>query len=171
MKSPINITLGSTSSHKIDAVHQACQRLCLKVNLRGVKTQSGQNEQPVGPNETFNGALMRALSAQSSRPETVAIGIESGIFSFGPETTLDIAVIVVLTLDGRQIVTTSEGVQFPEEYVTITRNCGFRAVTVGSIIAEELAGDPADPHSILTKGKVTRTMTLVDALVIALRQL
>jgi len=85
--------------------------------------------------------------------------------------TLDIAVLVILTPDGRQIITTSEGVQFPEECVRIAEKLGFKTTTVGSIITEKLGGDPTDPHSVLTKGKVTRTMTLVDALTVALQQL
>ena len=91
------------------------------------------------------------------------------IFRFG--VTLDIAVIVILTPDGRQIVTTSEGIEFPEEYVEIAEERGFETTTVGSVITERLSGDPTDPHSVLTKGKVTRTKTLVDALKTALHQL
>ena len=166
----MDIIIGSTSTHKLDAVRQACQKLGLEAVVSGVKTSSGQNEQPVGFDETFGGALTRAMSAQSQKPDEIAIGIESGIFRFGIMT-LDMAVIVVLTPDGQQIVTTSEGVQFPEECVKIAEERGFDTTTVGSIITEQLGGDPTDPHSALTKGKVTRTMTLVDALTIALKQL
>ncbi len=169
MEPSMNITLGSTSTHKLDAVHQACQKLGLGAVVSGVKTSSGQNEQPVGFDETFGGALTRASSAKSQTPDSIAVGIESGIFRFG--VTLDIAVIVVLTPDGQQIVTTSEGIQFPEECVRLAEERGFKTTTVGSVITEQLGGDPTDPHSVLTKGKVTRTMTLVDALTTALQQL
>ena len=165
----INIVLGSTSTHKLDAVQQACKKLGLEATVTGAKTSSGQNEQPVGLKETFDGALTRAVSARSQNPDSVAIGIESGIFRFG--ITLDIAIVVILTSDGRQIVTNSEGIQFPEEYVKTAEERGFKTTTVGSVITEQLGGDPTDPHSILTNGKVTRTMTLVNALMIALQQL
>jgi non-canonical (house-cleaning) NTP pyrophosphatase len=165
----MEIILGSTSVHKLNAVHQACKELGLTATVSGVKTLSGQNEQPVGFNEIFNGALARAISAQSQKLGNFFIGIESGIISFG--ITLDIAIIVILTCDGRQIISTSHGLQFPEKYVEIAKERGYKKTTVGSIITEQLGGDPTDPHSILTNGKVTRTMTLVDALVIALRQL
>jgi hypothetical protein len=55
--------------------------------------------------------------------------------------------------------------------VEIAEERGFETTTVGSVITERLGGDPTDPHSVLTNGKVTRTMTLVDALTIALQQL
>lgn len=172
MGTSINITLGSTSAHKLDAVRQACQKLELSSVVFGVKTSSGQNEQPVGFDETFSGALTRAISAKSQDPDGIAIGIESGIFRLGTTSvTLDFAIIVVLTSDGRQIITTSEGIQFPEDCVKIAEERGFKTTTVGSVITEKLGGDPTDPHSVLTKGKVTRTMTLIDALVTALQQL
>lgn len=173
MKQSAHITLGTTSRHKLDAVEQACAKLGLNVIISGTKTSSGQNEQPVGFEETFSGALTRATSAKEQEPESIAVGIESGIFNINTSApiTLDIAIIVVLTPDGRQIVTTSEGVQFPQECVETAKNQGFKTTTVGSVITKQYGGDSTDPHSVLTKGTVTRTMTLVDALMVAFRQL
>lgn len=165
----MDITLGSTSAHKIAAVKEACDQLGIKAIVTGVKTPTGQNEQPVGFDETYAGAYTRAVCAKALHVDSIAIGIESGIFRFGP--TLDIAVIVVLPKDGRRIITTSEGVKFPEGYVKIAEERGFATTTVGSVITEQLGGDPTDPHSVLTNGRVTRTMTLVSALTTALRQL
>lgn len=56
----MKITLGSTSTHKLVAVIEAVERLSLQFTVRGVKTSSGINEQPVGFDETFAGALARA---------------------------------------------------------------------------------------------------------------
>lgn len=171
----MHITLGSTSEHKLAAVVLACRRLGLsQAAVEGVKTSSGQNEQPVGFDETFGGALQRATSAQIQKPNTIAIGIESGIFRFkavGTKVTLDIAVIVILTIEGRKIITTSSGIQFPEEYVNIAEGLGFKTVTAGSVVSDKLGGDPTDPHSTLTEGCITRRDTLVDALAVALKQL
>jgi non-canonical (house-cleaning) NTP pyrophosphatase len=172
METSMHIILGSASPHKLEAVREACKILGLQGEVSGRKTSSGQPEQPVGFEETFSGALTRAIFAKEQDPASIAIGIESGIFRFGKTTplTLDISVIVLIDHDGRRIVSTSEGMQLPEEYVRIAEERGFERVTVGSVIAEHLGGDPADPHSILSKGKISRAMTLIDALVIALRQ-
>ena len=168
----MHLVLGSTSSHKLDAVRQACHSLGLQVTIEGIKAASGQNEQPVGFKETFAGALTRAQAARSRDTQAVAIGIESGIFHIPRSTiTLDIAVIVLLTLDGLQIVTTTNGVQFPKECVKIAKKRGFNKTTVGAVIAEKFGGDPNDPHATITQGKVTRTGTLIPALVSALEQL
>lgn len=169
----INVVVGSISSHKLDAVRKACERLGMKASVSGVKTSSGQNEQPIGFEKTFAGALTRAESARKQDADAVAVGIESGIFVFsGAETFfVDTAVIVVITLDNRQIVTTSAGIVLPKECVKIAESRGFKLTTVGSVIAEKFGGDPADPHSILTNGKVSRTMILTDPLVTALGQI
>ena len=170
----IDIVLGSTSSHKIEAVEKACQQLGLIASVVGVKASSGQNEQPVGLSETYQGALNRAQGAKAQNPEAVAIGIEGGIFITDNEQlplTIDLAVIVVLTPDNRRIVSTTPGVVFPEDCVAIAQERGFITTTTGSVIAEKLGGDPTDPHFTLTKGAVSRTQTLIAGLVVALAQL
>ncbi len=169
----MNIIVGSTSKQKIDAVTKACRELGITATVTGTKTRSGQNEQPVGYYETLSGAITRARGAQEEFPDTVAIGIESGIFDISSVSpvTVDKAVIVIILPDGQQIITTSPGVVFPQECIEIAAERGFETTTVGSVIAEKLGGDPADPHATLTKGKVTREMTLVAALKIALAQL
>ncbi len=175
MNTGLKITVGTTSKHKLTAVAKACKKIKMKsVMINGVKTDSGQDEQPVGFEATYNGAFTRAQAAtQHNIDYDIAIGIESGIFPFQSESrniTFDMAVIVILTKEGKQIMTTSSGVLFPEEYVSWARTAGFKTTTVGSMITRNLGGDPTDPHSTLTNGKVTREDTLVEALAIALKQ-
>jgi non-canonical (house-cleaning) NTP pyrophosphatase len=170
----MKITLGSMSLPKLDAVIQANEILELGAEVCCVKTSSNQNEQPVGFEETFAGALARAKSAKAQRPDSIAIGIESGIFCFDGDNrpiTLDIAIIVVLDNNDRQIISTSTGIQFPEEFVTIAKNRGFDKTTVGSIVAEKINADQNDPHQKLTNGRITRKRTLIEAVVTALKQL
>lgn len=169
----MDIVVGSMSRHKLGAVRQACDSIGMVATVSGVQTISGQNEQPVGFEETFGGALARAQSAKKQYPDRIAIGIESGIFRIGGDNliTLDMAVIVVLLDADRRIVTTSQAIVFPERFVTVAESRGFEVATVGSVIAEELGGDATDPHFILTNGRVRRMETLVDALSVVLRQI
>lgn len=169
----MKITLGSTSTHKLAAVREACERLGLQFDVGGVKTNSDTNEQPVGFDETFAGALARAEGVREQDADAIALGVESGIFRFGQEEhyTLDLAAVVVLTSDGKKIVTTSSGILFPEDCVEEAERRGFDTTTVGSVVTEQYGGDATDPHSVLTNKAVTRTATLVDALVVAFRQL
>lgn len=169
----MKIVVGSTSAHKLNAVKQACAQIGLKTVISGVKTSSGQNEQPVGLDETLKGAVTRAKSAKTQHPDSIAIGIESGIFhgSGKTPTTLDIAVVVMLSPDGRRIVTTSPGIEFPEKYVHIAKERGFKTTTVGSVIAEKRGGDTTDPHFTLSNGRISRKKTLIDGITTALLQL
>lgn len=169
----LKIIVGTKSNHKLRAVAQACKRIKMKpVTINGVKTDSGQDEQPVGFEATYDGAFTRAQSAREQNADhNIAIGIESGIFPFPGKPTLDMAVIVILTKENTQIITTSAGIVFPEEYVTEARKKGFETTTVGSMITKKLGGDPTDPHSVLTNGKISRKDTLVDALAVALKQI
>ena len=165
------IVLGTTSIHKLRAGETACGRIGIKkLILETRKTSSGQKEQPAGFAETYVGALTRAVSAKDQLPQYNAIGIESGIFPMAG-TFLDIAIIVIMTSDGRHIVTTTPGFEFPSRYVNLALEAGFTRTTVGSIIAQELGGDATDPHATLSKGKITRTDLLIEGLVPALKQL
>ena len=168
-----HMVVGSMSRHKLDAVRWACDRIgMISAIVSGIRTDSGQNEQPVGFDETFDGASARARSVKDRYPDRVAIGIESGIFRIGEDdpVTCDMAVVVVRTEPGVRIMTTSSALVIPERFVEMAESRGFGNTTVGSVIASELGGDPADPHSLLTGGLVSRMETLADALCVVLRQ-
>lgn len=168
-----HMIVGSMSRHKLEAVRRACSRIGMRSAIvSGMRTDSGQNEQPVGFDETFDGALARARSVKDRYPDRVAIGVESGILRIGEgdPITCDMAVIVVLAEPGVRIVTTSSALVIPERFVEMAESRGFGNTTMGSVIASELGGDPADPHSLLTGGRVSRVETLADALCVALRQ-
>ncbi len=172
----LKIKLGSTSAQKFKAVEIGCKYLSLDFTIEKVNAPSGQNEQPVGFDETFAGALNRAKLAIELSPTDydIAIGIESGIFSINSSaetTTLDIAIIVVITKSGKQIVANTPGFVFPEIYVNTAKELGFEKNTVGQVIAENLGGDKTDPHSILSNGVITRQETLIEGLMIALKQI
>ena len=162
----MKITVGSTSTVKLAAMLDACSRLGIAVSIGLLKTYSGQNEQPLNFSETYRGALARAEQAQESNPDSLA----NGIFNLAPEVFLDIAVIVAITPDGRQIVASSEGIRFPTIDVKAAAEKGFSVTTVGQTITQRLGGDPADPHSTLTNGKRGRKDILTDAMVSVLKQ-
>lgn len=166
------IALGSTSEHKLMALKNACINLGLSFEIIGLKTKSGQNEQPIGLDETFAGALTRAKSVQKKYSQDIAIGIESGIISTtkSPLTSLDLAVVVLLYGED-MIVTTSSGMVFPQKYFNIAKRKGFKENTVGGIIASKLGGDATDPHLTLSNGLLSRQETITKAIEIALRLL
>lgn len=167
-----HVIIGSTSKHKLESVKEACKNLDLHFKVLGIKTESNQNEQPIGFDETFAGALARAKSVQEKYPLEIAIGIESGIIrAKNPlAISLDLAVIVMIYKD-QIITTTSNGMQFPEKYVNIAERKGFKDFTAGSVISSKFGGDATDPHSTLSMGSLSRQETLTKAIEVAFRLL
>ncbi len=169
------IVLGTTSAHKIDAAKQACALLGLDTEVTGVKVASGQNEQPIGFEETYGGALTRAQGAQATDTGAIAIGIENGVFRFGGEEgkrhAVDFAIVVTLTPDGREAVATSAGMEYPDSCVVDAERRGLETTTVGSVFAERFGGDPTDPQSVMSEGRAPRVKLLTDTIAQALGDL
>lgn len=167
------IVVGSMSKQKLEAVNYALSSIGINVGVIGIKTSSGQNEQPVGIKEIFDGALARAKEAKITHPNRMTIGIENGIVGYKgmPNITLELGIVVILTENNRQVFAISKAIKFPQKYVKIAEKRGFQKNTVGSVIAEFLGGDPADPHLTLSKGKVSRANILSDAIITIFKDL
>lgn len=167
--------IGTNTYLKIQALREACEMRGFGDDIASVEVPSDQNEQPVGFNETYGGALTRATRAKECvKSNVVGVGIESGIFRSGDDDssrTLDIAIVVLLLDKERQIVTSSVGIIFPEQYVLEAEKLGFKKTTVGSIITKKLNGDSQDPHFALTNGRLSRQKLLTDAIYAALIQI
>jgi len=162
-----NIRLGSTSASKIEALKEACGIMGIEADIQTLPASSEINDQPYGFDETYRGALNRALNTKKDNPNAMSIGIENGIIPVGDKF-IDMAVIVVLTPDGKNFMSTSAGIEFPKEAVETARTRGFESNTAGSVIAEMVGGSTTDPHSTLTGGKISRKKILTDAIVVAL---
>ncbi len=166
------IRLGSESPIKLAAIAEACRILNFEATISSIKVDSEQNEQPYGFEEIYSGAYARAGNAISLNERVITMGIESGIVSFssfGLLRHMDIAVVVIMD-DAPVSWSTTPALEIPEKYFQIAKQRGFKQ-TVGAIIAEELGGDKADPHSILTAGVTTRKETLVAGIITALEPL
>ena len=162
-----DITLGSTSAHKLNAIKTACTELGLEIKLGGVAVESEINDQPYGLEETYAGAMNRAKNTQKETLQSIVIGIESGLVPLADKY-LDMAVVVVLTPDGQTFTSTSAGIEFPAVAVEAARAKGFDHHTAGSEVAAMLGGSPTDPHSTLTNGQISRQELLVEAIKTAL---
>ncbi len=174
MKMPFGIALGSQSAVKMQAVAMACGRMGWgTVRVTAVTAPSGQDAQPARLRDIYAGALTRAEIVREQCPDSLCIGIESGIVSLLDvrPLTFDLAVIVVLVPGGRNIVTTSTGIEFPQDCVVEAWRRGLATCTVGMVITAMKGGGHEDPHAALTGGKFTRAELLADGLVAAFKQI
>lgn len=173
---PVTIRVASTSKHKIEAVEAAAKAVFpnRQIRIHGVKAPSEIDEQPIGGEMTILGARNRLAAALEGITDEdhidYVVSMESGLFG-GPKRFIDKAVVIVRSLPrGRERVFVSSGVVFPNTAVDEARKRGFATVTAGSIIAEQNPNvDGTDPHSFLTKGRMTRKAQLTRAVVRALR--
>ncbi|MEK7498425.1 MAG: DUF84 family protein [Patescibacteria group bacterium] len=163
----MKFALGSLSLEKYTALGIACIQLGFDIDaqadLVSCDVSSGVSAQPYGMRETSRGAMYRAKGARKEHPDTYAVGIENGIVCLGGRY-IDVAVIVLITPEGKHFVGTSVGIEVPVGMVDIARSRGFATTTVGDIIAEKMGGSKTDPHLTLTKGRISRRDILIDAL-------
>lgn len=158
----IRIVVGSKSPIKIEAVKAAANALGLEAEVVGIETASGVPSQPFGQQQTLNGALARALSAQATDPEAYGIGIENGLIVEGPMMT-DVAIVAVLTPAIDLVWLRSEAVPVPGDLARESWNSG-QTKTAGALEAERSGCDPADPHRVWSDGRTDR-MTILTAAV------
>lgn len=80
---PLAFIIGSANAVKVRALEEALlEREDLRNSSVGsVEVPSGVSAQPRGLEETYRGAMNRALAAAKAAPRDIAVGIESGIFA------------------------------------------------------------------------------------------
>ncbi|EKD92789.1 MAG: hypothetical protein ACD_28C00330G0003 [uncultured bacterium] len=175
------VFVASTSKHKLGAVEGVAREVFPEEEskVEGRKASSGINEQPVGHEETIQGALHRleelkgALDATRSRYDLL-VAFESGIFpvTVGKvERWFDLAWVVIEDGNGTQKLAHSTGIEFDAADVEKAKAKGFKTTTAGSMISERTGADSTDPHSYLTHEVVSRSEMLRQALKTALGQL
>lgn len=176
----MRIFLGSTSKHKLTAITEAASEVFPDEHDLVVQTfqvSSDINEQPVGLEETLQGARNRLKNLKTIIGDArydLLVAMENGIFPVyvdGKELWFDLGWVVLEDPTGFPIYTNSSGIQVNTEYVEIARSRGFSTTTVGSISAERSAAERTDPNAFLTAGHVTRTNMLKQACKVALGQL
>jgi len=73
------IVVCSNSPIKFSATERACETLGLNNLLSRYPASSGVPEQPLGMEETLQGAVRRAFATRLIYPEAILIGIENGL--------------------------------------------------------------------------------------------
>jgi non-canonical (house-cleaning) NTP pyrophosphatase len=176
----MDIFVASTSIHKIAATEQAATKAYpgVSIAVHGLKASSGINEQPVGNEETLQGACNRLAcirgALQGQTRYDILVAMENGIFPVvldGKQTWWDAGWVVVEDVGGNRGIASTTAVRLPDEDVRIAKERGFATTTVGSVIAERSGADGTDPHAHLTGGLMKRVSSLEQALLAALGQI
>lgn len=176
---PKTIFVGTTSKQKLAAVEQVMGEIYPegKFEIKGVKADSQINKQPVGHEETLQGALNRLAETKELIGSTgfdLIITMENGIFPVKIGNNIhwfDFCWVIGEDNLGNQALAHSTGLEFNQDYVKEALRRGFDTTTVGSVISELTGTDSANPHSDLTNKLISRAEILRQSIKTVLGQL
>lgn len=158
----MKILVGSTNPVKINAVVMAASETWPEVEVVGVEVESGIPEQPMGDQETKQGAINRARAALAKsqtdpiEAQVLGVGLEGGVVKQGTELWSTVWVVVV---DPTGTSTFANGARFPVPPIIAQKI--LDGEEMGPIVAE-LVGE-ADVRKkqgmigVITSGFVDRT--------------
>lgn len=169
----MKILVGSHNPVKIDAAKEAFGRFFNDVEVIGHKVPSGVREQPIGDEETFQGARNRAhalvtYNKQKSIVADYCVGIEGGIFQLN-HTWYDSAVFCILNNKKEEGLGLCPFFSIPTIFVDRLLHGGAELGPLtdeltGSINSKQKEGTVG----ILTRGVVTRKDFYVPGIIMAL---
>lgn len=159
------VALGSQSQIKREALQAVLADFGLQGDVQCLDIPSGQNSQPFGIVDIYEGARARAFGAWRAHPDHFCFGIENGILDGGRGKYFDLAVIVLVQPNGTETLGTSTALCcYPTECVLEAQKRGFATTTVSDIIAKRFGGNPKDPFSFLTGGRYPRREQLIQGI-------
>ncbi len=84
------IAIGSTNPVKVKAVNKGMKKLFPKAKFIGIEVESGVARQPIGDEETLQGARNRAKEALTQTKSDIGVGLEGGVMEtkYGPMNTV-----------------------------------------------------------------------------------
>lgn len=111
----MKIAVGSTNPTKILAVKEVMEKIYDGPEVFGVDVESGVSDQPVGIEETLEGAINRARKALELGDADLGVGIEAGIYPVPRSLTgyFDIQFCAVVDREGWLTIGHGPGFEYP----------------------------------------------------------
>ncbi|WP_048149930.1 inosine/xanthosine triphosphatase [Palaeococcus ferrophilus] len=151
----MRVAVGSTNPTKILAVREVMEELYGEVEVFGVEVESGVSHQPVGIEETLEGAINRAKRALEKGKADLGVGIEAGIYPVPRSLTgyFDIQFCAVVDGEGWLTIGHGPGFEYPP-YVIERIKEGVEA----GVAMDELVGESGLKRKIGAIGFLTHGM-------------
>ena len=164
-----HLIVASRNPVKIQAALQGFQEMFPEQDFlaEGVSVPSGVSDQPIGDEETYQGAWNRVQAVQAQRPEAdYWIGIEGGNIVQGEEMEV-MAWVVVLSKDGFGKARTA-GFYLPPKVVQLVKD-GYELGHADDIIfGVNNSKQTGGSSGLLTDGVMDRLRFYVPAVILAL---
>lgn len=165
-----HIIISSKNPVKIQAVKDGFQKLFpdQKYSFEGISVPSGVSDQPMGNEETYQGAYNRAKNAQAQHPTAdYWLGIEGGNILHGANEMEAMAWVVALSKDKMGKARTA-GFFLPHKVVELIQQ-GYELGHADDIVfGKQNSKHDQGACGLLTKGLIDRLALYVPAVIMAL---
>lgn len=165
----VRVAVGSRNPVKLKGVERAFRDFYGLVELVAVEVDPLVPPQPMGLDETLNGALNRARGALSRVSADYSVGVEAGFFYlFG--TPIELQVAAVVDRSGRAGIGLSPGFPLPPAFVGALERGEARELeeVVDRWFGTRGVGEAGGLVSLLTRGRVGREDLTYYAVAMAL---
>lgn len=164
----MRVVVGSQNPVKVDASKQAFSLFYDDVEVTPVSVESKVKAFPTSQAETMNGALNRVHAAAAALPEAeFAVGIEAGIIPF--QGRKFVQAYAVVSHEGQLGVGASAAIELPSNVLDlIDPTSDASKDIVDAIFGRKNIFENEGAFGVLTKGRLTRTTIIRDAVICAL---
>ena len=151
------IAVGSTNKTKIEPVEEIFSKHFSNVIVKSVKVDFGVDDQPMGDEEMYRGALNRAKSALGKiKDAEYGVGIEGGLHkrSYG---WFEHSLVVIVDRSGKIGVGASGGLVLPKKVMEKINQGKNLEQAIDGLFGTQKIGEGIGMFGIMTKNVVTRS--------------
>lgn len=165
------VFVGTTSAIKLSGVQQAINEIGLELNVEGIKVESGIADQPIGFEQTLQGAknrLQNLKDALIDKEYEYIVAVEAGIVELSPENHFDMNICLIENKKGVRKYTFSTGFHVQEQ---LYKEIIEKNLELGPYFQEKYGVTEKDPFVYVTNKAVNRSQVITQAVKVALSRL
>ena len=152
----MKINVGTHNPVKVRATRNVLEKIYTTVDVEGIEVDSGVRDQPIGLDETIQGAMNRARNAFIG--VDLSVGIESGLLAVPHSITGYLDLQWCAIYDGeRTTLGVSAGFEYPPTVVEEVLKGQEVGEVMDRVTGVEKLGQKTGAVSILTRGLLDRT--------------
>lgn len=163
----MKINVGTHNPVKVRATRNVLEKIYTTVDVEGIEVDSGVSDQPIGLDETIQGAMNRARNAFIG--VDLSVGIESGLLAVPHSITGYLDLQWCAIYDGeRTTLGVSAGFEYPPAVVEEVLKGQEVGDVMDRVTGVEKLGQKTGAVSILTKGLLNRTENTEQCVLMAM---
>lgn len=162
------IAVGSTNPTKVQPVKTVFAHYFGTVKVKGVSVDSGVPEQPIGDEQTYQGALNRAKRALEKVPGAeYGVGIEGGLAerAYG---WFEHSLVVIVNAKGEVGVGASSGLVLPDSILERIHQGQNLEQAIDAMFGTTKIGEGIGMFGVMTNKYVTRAVSVKQGVAFAL---